>query len=207
MASVTANAANASKAQERPDHIKKLAFAAVFAAITYVVFTFLSIRIPTPGGGQVSVHLGNAFVVLGALFLGSVYGGIGGAIGLTIGDLLDPVYIVESPVTFIVKFLMGVIVGLIAHKAGHITTRTDTKGILKWVIISTIVGLLFNVFVDPSLRYVYKILVLGKPAADVSFAINFGVTVINSVVSAVIVVVLYMALRKPLRKMGLFFTF
>ncbi|MGI5989610.1 MAG: ECF transporter S component [Lachnospiraceae bacterium] len=204
---MASTAAGTAKPHEKSENLKKLAFAAVFAAITYVVFTFLSIRIPTPGGGQVSVHLGNAFVVLGALFLGSVYGGLGGAIGLTIADLIDPVYIVEAPVTFIVKFLMGVIVGLIAHKAGHITTRTDRKGILGWVIAATIVGLLFNVFVDPSLRYVYKIVVLGKAAADVSFAINFGVTVINSVVSAVIVVVLYMALRKPFKKMGLFFTF
>ncbi|MDD6789191.1 MAG: ECF transporter S component [Lachnospira sp.] len=204
---MTTVTANANRAEDRPDHIKKLAFAAVFAAITYVVFTFLSIRIPTPGGGQVSITLGNAFVVLGALFLGSVYGGLGGAIGLTIADLIDPVYIVEAPVTFLVKFLLGVIVGLIAHRAGHITRRTDSGGILRWVIISTVVGLLFNVFVDPSLRYVYKIVILGKPAADVSFAINFGVTAINAAVSSVVVVVLYMALRKPFKKMGLFFTF
>ena len=203
---MTSTAAETQKSHDRTENLRKLAFAAVFAAITYVVFTFLSIRIPTPGGGQVSVHLGNAFVVLGALFLGSVYGGLGGAIGLTIADLIDPVYIVEAPVTFIVKFLMGVIVGLIAHKAGHITSRSDGKGTLGWVIAATIAGLLFNVFIDPSLRYVYKILILGKPAADVSFAINFGVTLINSVVSAVIVVVLYMVLRRPLRKMGLFFT-
>lgn len=192
--------------RDKSEKLKKMVFAAVFAAITYVVFTFLSIRVPTPGGGQVSIHLGNAFVVLGALFLGSAYGGIGGAIGLTISDLLDPVYIVEAPVTFFVKLLMGVIVGLIAHKAGHITTRNDTKGIVTWVSVATIIGLLFNVFVDPTVRYFYKILILGKPAAEVSFTINFGVTVINSVVSAVLVIALYMALRKPLKKMGLFFT-
>ena len=52
--------------------LKKLAFAAIFAALTYVVFTYLSIPIPTPGG-KVSVHLGNAFVVLGALLLGPLY--------------------------------------------------------------------------------------------------------------------------------------
>ena len=139
--------------------LRKLVFAGVFAAITYVVFTYLAIRIPTPGAGQVSIHLGNAFVVLGALLLGSLYGGIGGAIGLTIADLIDPVYIA------------------------------------------------FNAIFDPLLRYFYKILILGKPAAEVSFAINFAVTLLNSVVSAVIVVVLYMALRAPLKKLGLFFRF
>lgn len=191
----------------RENRLRKLVFAGVFAAITYVVFAYLSIPIPTPAGGKVSVHLGNAFVVLGALLLGSWYGGIGGAIGLTIADLIDPVYIVEAPITFIIKLLIGVIVGTIAHRIGHISTQTDTRKVRRWVIIATIAGLAFNAFFDPLLRYFYKILVLGRPAAEVSLAINFSVTLINSVVSAFVVVILYMALRTPLKKMGLFFRF
>lgn len=187
------------------DAIRKLVFAAVFAALTYVVFTYLSIRIPTPGSGEVSVHLGNAFVVLGALLLGPWYGGIAGAIGLTIADLIDPVYIVEAPITFVIKLLIGVIAGLIAHNAGHISTQTDTKKIFRWVLIASIAGLAFNAIFDPLLRYWYKILILGKTAAEVSFAINFVVTLINSVVSLVVVVALYMALRIPLKKAGLLF--
>ncbi len=187
------------------DRIKKLVFAGVFAAITYVVFTYLSIRIPTPGGGQVSVHLGNAFVVLGALLLGGLYGGVGGAIGLTLADLFDPAYIVEAPITFLIKLLIGIIVGLVAHKAAHISTETDNKKVLFWLIAASIAGLAFNTVFDPLLRYFYKILILGKPAAEVSFSINLVVTLINSVVSAVVVVVLYLALRTPLKKLGLFF--
>ena len=203
---MSTNTTTAAAAREEEDSkLKKLVFAGVFAAITYVVFTYLAIRIPTPGAGQVSVHLGNAFVVLGALLLGGLYGGIGGAIGLTIADLIDPVYIVEAPITFIIKFLIGLIVGIIAHRVAHISTETDNKKVLRWVIIATIAGLAFNAFFDPLLRYFYKILILGKPAAEVSFAINLVVTLINSVVSAVIVVILYMALRTPLKKLGLFF--
>ena len=185
--------------------VRKLVFAGVFAAITYVVFTFLAIRVPTPGGGQVSIHLGNAFVVLGALLLGSYYGGIGGAIGLTIADLIDPVYIVEAPITFVIKFIIGLLAGIVAHKLGHITRETDRQKILRWVIAATVAGLAFNAIFDPILRYFYKILILGKPLAEVSLKINFGVTLLNSVVSAFIVVILYMALRVPLKKVGLFF--
>jgi hypothetical protein len=134
-------------------------------------------------------------------------GGIGGAVGLTIADLIDPVYIVEAPITFVIKFLIGLLVGLVAHKLGHISTETDNKKVLRWVVLATIAGLAFNAIFDPLLRYFYKILILGKPAAEVSFAINFAVTLLNSVVSAVIVVVLYMALRAPLKKLGLFFRF
>ena len=188
------------------DHFRLLIAAAVFAALTYVVFTFLSIPIPTPGGGKVTVHLGNAFCVLGALLLGSLYGGAGGAIGLTLADLFDPVYIVEAPITFVIKFIMGLIVGIIAHKAGRITHKTDHRSILTWTVIASAAGLLFNAVCDPLIRYFYKILILGKPAAEVSFAINLGVTAINSVVSLVICVALYMALRPALKKMGLFFS-
>ena len=71
----------------------------VFAALSYVVFTFLQFKIWLPGGDATSIHFGNAVCVLGALILGGVYGGIGGAIGMTIGDLLDPVYVVYAPKT------------------------------------------------------------------------------------------------------------
>lgn len=184
--------------------LKKLVFAAIFAALTYVVFTYLSIPVPTPGG-QVSIHLGNAFGALGALLLGSMFGGLGGAIGLTIGDLTNPAYLPEAPITFLIKFLMGAIVGILAHRAGHISTETDNKKVFKWTVISTAAGMVFNAIGDPGLRYFYKLLVLGKPAAEVTFAINFGVTLLNSVVSLVLATALYMALRVPLKKAGLFF--
>ncbi len=184
--------------------LRKIVFAGIFAALTYVVFTFLSIRVPTPGG-QVSIHLGNAFCALGALLLGSMYGGLGGAIGLTIADLIDPAYIVEAPITFLIKLVMGILVGLVAHRIGHISTEENRAKVLKWTIIATVAGMVFNAVGDPGLRYLYKILILGKPAAEVTFAINFGVTLLNSVVSAFLTVILYMALRVPLKKAGLFF--
>ena len=191
----------------KEDSLKKLVFAGIFAALTYIVFTFLSIPIPTIAGDKVTVHLGNAFCVLGALILGSFYGGAGGALGLTIADLMDPVYIVQAPITFVIKFLMGILVGVIAHKMGHISTEKDLSKVFRWTVAAVVAGLLFNAVCDPTIRYFYKILILGKPAAEVSFAINIGVTAINSVVSAFIATGLYMSLRAPLKKTGLFFYF
>ena len=77
--------------------------------------------------------------MLGALILGGVYGGIGGAIGMTIGDLLDPVYVVYAPKTFILKFCIGLIAGLIAHKIGKINEQTDQKQIFKCSIEQLII--------------------------------------------------------------------
>ena len=100
----------------RNEKVYKLTLTALMAALSYVVFTFLQIKIALPGGDATSLHLGNAVCVLGALLLGGVYGGLGGAIGMTIGDLLDPVYIIYAPKTFLLKFCIGLITGLVAHK-------------------------------------------------------------------------------------------
>lgn len=182
----------------------KIAFTGLMAALSYVVFTFLQIKIPLPGGDATSIHLGNAVCVLGALILGGLYGGLGGAIGMTIGDLFDPVYVVYAPKTFLLKLCIGLITGVVAHKLGHITTETDHKKVLKWTILSTVSGLLFNVIFDPLVGYFYKLLILGKPAAELTLAWNVASTSINAVTSTVVSVAVYMALRPALKKAGLF---
>ena len=73
------------------DTIMKWAQTALLAALCYVSFTFLQIKIPVPGGDATSLHIGNAFCVLAALLLGGGYGGLAGAVGMTIADLMDPV--------------------------------------------------------------------------------------------------------------------
>lgn len=187
------------------EKLMKIVFTGVFAALSYVVFTFLQIKITLPGGDATSFHLGNAICVLGALLLGGFYGGLGGAIGMTIGDLLDPIYIIYAPKTFILKLCIGLITGLLAHNIGKITEKTDKKEIFKWVTIASIGGLLFNVIFDPLLGYFYKILIIGKPAAEVALAWNIGTTSVNAVLSAVISIIVYMALRPALLKSGMFF--
>lgn len=186
------------------EKVMKIVYVGLFAALSYVVFTFLQIKITLPGGDATSIHLGNAVCVLGALLLGGPLGGLGGAIGMTIGDLFDPVYVVYAPKTFILKLCIGLITGLIAHKLGHITTETDTKKVFLWTTLAAIGGLLFNVIFDPLVGYYYKLLILGKPAADLTLAWNVAATSINAVTSTIVSVAVYMALRTALKKSGLF---
>ncbi len=188
------------------EKLLKLVMTGVFAALSYVVFTFLQIKITLPGGDATSIHLGNAVCVLGALLLGGLYGGAGGAIGMTIGDLLDPYYILYAPKTFILKLCIGLITGLIAHRLGHISTEKDNARVLKWTIAAAVGGLLFNVIFDPLVGYFYKRLILGRPAADVTLAWNIASTSINAVTSTVVSVIVYMALRPALKRSDLFFT-
>ncbi len=184
------------------DKTMKMVFTGLFAALSYVVFTFLQIKITLPGGDATSIHLGNAVCVLGALILGGMYGGLGGAIGMTIGDLFDPVYILYAPKTFILKLCIGLITGFVAHRLGKINTLTDKGKILRWTILAAVSGLLFNVIFDPLVGYFYKLLILGKPAAELVLAWNVASTSINAVTSTIVSVVVYMAMRPVLLKSG-----
>lgn len=184
----------------------QIASTGLMAALSYVVFTFLQIKITLPGGDATSIHLGNAVCVLGALLLGGLYGGLGGAIGMTIGDLLDPVYVVYAPKTFILRLCIGLITGLVAHKFGHITHTNDKKHILRWTIISGACGLVFNAIFDPLFGYFYKLLILGKPAADLVLAYNVASSAFNAVTSLIAATIIYMALLPALKKSGLFIT-
>ncbi len=186
------------------ENVYKTALTGLIAALSYVVFTFLQIKIPLGAGDAVSIHFGNAVCVLGALIGGGLVGGLGGAIGMSIGDLLDPIYIIYAPKTFILKFLIGLITGFIAHRIGHITFSEDQKHVTKYVMIAAFAGLLFNAVADPLLGYYYKILILGKPAADLTVAWNAGISLFNSVTNAVVSGIIYMALRPALIKSGLF---
>ena len=151
------------------------------------------------------LHIGNAFCVLAALLLGGVYGGLAGAIGMTIADILDPIYIVGAPKTFILKFCIGLIVGLVAHRIAKINESTDKKYVFRWSLIASIAGLGFNVIADPLVGYFYKQYILGQPQqmAEVLAKWSTATTFVNAVVSTVLVAVLYNVLRPVLLKSGL----
>ena len=146
---------------------------------------------------------GNAVCVLGALLLGGFYGGLGGALGMTIGDLFDPKYITYAPKTFILKLCIGLITGLVAHRFGKITKTEDTKHIFRYTLLASIAGLLFNVIFDPLVGYYYKLLILGRPAAELTLAWNVASTTINAVTSTIVSTALYMILRPSMKKAGL----
>lgn len=189
------------------DKVYKLVLTALMAALCYVAFTYLKIPIPTFGGDYVALHIGNAFCVLAALLLGGVYGGIAGSLGMTIADLLDPVYITSAPKTFILKLCIGLIAGFVAHKIAHITEEHDGKYIFKWSLIASIAGLGFNVIMDPIVGYFYKNFILGvqSDAAKIMSTWAAGVTFMNAVAGTIVVVAVYIAVRPVLKKAGLFF--
>ena len=183
----------------------KIAQTALFAALCYVIFTYLQIKIPMPGGDATSIHLGNAFCVLAALLLGGWYGGLAGAIGMGIADVMDPIYITGAPKTFILKLCIGLITGLVAHKIAKINESTDKKYIFKWSLLASVAGLAFNVIADPIVGYFYKQYILGQPqeVASILAKLSAGATFVNAIVSTILVVILYNAIRPALIKANL----
>jgi len=185
--------------------VLKWAQTALLAALSFVAFTFLQIKIPMPGGDATSLHIGNAFCVLAALLLGGGYGGLAGAVGMTIADIMDPVYIVGAPKTFVLKFCIGLITGLVAHRVAKISKSNDKKYVFKWSIIASVCGLGFNVIFDPLVGYFYKQYILGQPQEMASVLAKWSTmtTFVNAVVSTILVAVIYNALRPALAKAGL----
>ena len=98
---------------------------------------------------------------------------------------------------------IGLISGLVAHKLGKINQQTNWKKLTGWVIGAAVAGLLFNCVFDPLIGYYYKLLILGKPAAELTLAWNIGATTINAVLSTVVASAVYLALRPALVKAGI----
>lgn len=182
----------------------KLALAALFAALSYIGFTFFRIDIVLPGG-KTAFHLGNVFCVLGALLIGGLYGGLAGAVGMTIADLTTG-YTMYAPETFILKLCIGLIVGLVAHRVASISKEHDRSYVIKWTIVASICGMAFNVVASPIVGYVYQRFLLGQQAdlAEALATLSALTTFVNAIIAVICASVFYLALRPALKKSGLF---
>ena len=155
--------------------------------------------LPHPGS---SFHLGNTFTALTALLLDGVSGGLAGAIGLALADILagDPGYAIT---TFVLKFIIGITCGAVAHKVFKLRDQDrHSAGYLVKEIVSAGSGLLLNVFTDPFLGYFRNVYIFGQEytVAQALTKIAGGVTFVNSVASTACAVVLYLALRPALER-------
>ena len=182
-------------------NVRQLALAGLFAALCYIGFTFCKIDIPV-GTEKTAFHLGNVFCVLAALLLGGFWGGMAGAVGMTIADLTTA-YVTSAPKTFVLKLCIGLIAGFVAHRVFKISENTERKVPLGVsVYLSCAAGMAFNVVADPVVGYFYKTYVLGVPqkAAAIWAKIGAVTTFVNAVVAVVVAGTLYLALRPALKR-------
>lgn len=183
--------------------VREMTMIGIMAALSYVAYSFFRIKLPSGS----SFHLGNTFTALTALLLDGVSGGLAGAIGLAMADILagDAGYAVT---TFILKFIIGLVCGFTAHNLLHLRSASSAQGKGRYIARVTgaaASGLMVNVLTDPLVGYFRNRYIFGQDytIAQAVSKIAGGVTFVNSVLSTVCVVVLYLALAPALEKAGL----
>lgn len=182
-------------------NVTRLAMAGFLAALCYIGFAFFKIDIPNGP----AFHFGNVFCVLAALLLGGYWGGLAGAIGMTIGDLTT-IYVTSAPKTFLLKFMIGLIVGLVAHQFLKLGRDHSARYVTGATVAACISGMAFNIVADPVVGYFYKTYLLGIPQdlAKSLAQISAVTTAVNAVIAVILASAFYLALRPALKKAGLF---
>ena len=181
---------------------KQLTMAAMMTALCYIGFAFFKIDIPVPGSAEkTAFHLGNTFCVLAALILGGYWGGISGALGMTIGDLFGG-YVTSAPKTFFLKLCIGLITGFVAHKVLKLEEETERPKIVWKTAVSCGAGMLFNVIADPIVGYFYKRYLFGlqQDLAKALAKIAAVTTLVNAIVAVIAATIFYAALRPALKR-------
>lgn len=184
--------------------VKRLAMAGLMAALCYIGFAFFKIDL-TVGPERTSFHFGNVFCVLGALLLGGYWGGLAGAVGMTIGDFTTS-YVTSAPKTFLLKLFIGLIVGFAAHKIFKLDKEHSAKYVTGATVLSCVCGMAFNVAADPLVGYFYKTYLLGIPQDITKALVKIAAltTTVNAVIAVIAASAFYLALRPALKKAGLF---
>lgn len=113
--------------------LKKMIIDGLMIAIVFLATYFTKIPSPIP---QSYVNLGDAVIIVAALLFGKRNALIAGAIGSALTDLAVGSFI-YAPVTFVVKGLEGLVMGILAEKLGNKTLSR---------IITILIGMFIMVF-------------------------------------------------------------
>ena len=185
----------------RNENITKLTLAAMFAALAFICFSYLRIEIPMGGGMTGKIYIGHAFIILSAFLLGAKYGGLTGAVGLALADVLAG-YVISAPPTFVAKFLIGLTASIMAHQIFHLGSITKKKTLYILSSIAGIVACIVDVVAEPIIRYIFKVYIMGYPEqiaylASINCAISMAVSAVPSVI---LVTFLYITFRSTVLK-------
>ncbi|HSQ88201.1 ECF transporter S component [Romboutsia sp.] len=89
---------------------------ALLIALVFIATRFINIRLPISSNGGL-VHLGNTMLFISSIVFGKKKGAIAGAFGMGLFDLLSE-WAIWAPFTFVVRGVMGYIIGSIAWSNG-----------------------------------------------------------------------------------------
>ncbi|CAH2214059.1 ECF transporter S component [Tepidibacter aestuarii] len=95
---------------------KDIVITSLLIALVFIATKFINIRLPISVNGGL-IHLGNTALFIAAIVFGKKKGAIAGAFGMCLFDILSG-WIMWAPFTFIIRGVMGYLVGYIAYTNG-----------------------------------------------------------------------------------------
>ena len=117
-------------------------------------------------------------------------------------DLTNPAYIASAPFTFVFKFLLAAVCGLIAHK-GKITgnmLEEDFTITVPRSIVAGICGSLTYIVLYLAKSYITTVLAGSAPeAAAIALATKAASSTVNAILAIIISVPLSALIRKALK--------
>ena len=174
---------------------RKIALIGILSAMVFALTKFISIPIPSPLG-KTALSVGNSMCVLSALLFGPGIGGLAAGIGNALVDLSDPAWAPEFWITFINKFAMAFVAGVVMHKV-----HLGSEKVRVW--IAGICGALTYCLLYVAKNIITGVVVKGF-TLDVSvaetLAVKLPVTLVNAIIAVICAGALYLVLKPALKK-------
>lgn len=175
--------------------VRKIAMVGILAAMIFVLTKFVSIPIPSPLG-KTALSVGNAMCILSALLFGPLTGGLAAGIGNALVDLLDPAWAAQFWITFVNKFLMAFVAGLVMHKV-----KLGRENIRIW--FAGFLGALTYCVLYLTKNIIEGVVVRGftlEVTIVETLATKLPVSLTNGVIAVICAGFLYLMLKRPLYK-------
>ncbi len=169
---------------------KKITLIGMMAAVVCVVTYF---RFPLLGS---MVHFANTMCLLAGLLFGPLCGGIAAGLGSAIYDIIAG-YGAETVITFINKFAMGWVAGMLARKV--------SIAMKPRVILSCVLGAFAYMFLYLFKTWVFELFVFGlaQEAVWIKILEKIPASLINACLASVAGPIIYFAICPSLRRLGL----
>ncbi len=160
--------------------LKKMTYTSIFTALVFLVTYFLPIRLVIIPG---YINLSDSVIILCALLIGGKSAAFAGAIGASLADMALG-YTIFAPITFVVKGLEGLIVGIVAKGRSN-----------KFRVLAASLGALFMAIG----YFLAEWFIL--PVVDKSFGMavaisEFPFNLLQGTINAIIAILIYTLLLK-----------
>ena len=161
--------------------LKVFLFACMMAALAVVAT--LVVHIPVPGGSGGYVNVGDSIVYVSGILPGGVWGALAAGIGSALADLISgaPIYIAP---TFIIKFLMALVVWLIMRRK---------LGYVKFLVSCLAAGLIMVAG-----YFLYEAFVLGYGMAALA---SVAGNLLQGICAVIISTLVFGILKKAINKL------